>query len=88
MLRWAPAAAAMAEVLPLGDLALMPAAEQQRHTAGPRMVLEPLAREAEAAAPAALQLLVIEERPVLGAEIGVGQLLGGGRRAADHGAMR
>ena len=52
----------MAEVLPLGDLALMPAAKQQ--------------------------LLVIEERPVLGAEIGGGHLPGGGRRSAGHGAVR
>ncbi len=78
----------MAEVLPLGDLALMPAAKQQRHTAGARMVLEPLAGQAEAAATAALQLLVVEERPVLGAEIGGGHLPGGGRRSAGHGAVR
>ena len=41
-----------------------------------------------AAATAALQLLVIEERPVLGAKIGCGQLPGGDRGTAGHGAMR
>ena len=77
----------MAEVLALGDLALMPAAEQQGHTAGPWVVLEPLAGEAEAPATAALQRLVVEEGPVLGPEIGGGDLLGG-HGTAGHGALR
>ena len=61
----------MAEVLTLGDLALMPAAEQQGDAAGPGVVLKPLAGEAEAPAMAALDLFVVEEGPVLGAA-GVG----------------
>jgi len=61
----------MAEVLTLGDLALMPAAEQQGDAAGPGVVLKPLAGEAEAPATAALELFVVKEWPVLGAA-GVG----------------
>jgi hypothetical protein len=72
----------------LGDLALLPGAEQQRHTAGSRMVLEPLAGQAEVGATAALQLLVVEERPVLGAKIGVDQLPGGDRGTTGHGTLR
>ena len=67
----------MAEVLPLHDLALMPAAEQQGNTAGAGVVGKPLAGKAEVPATAALQLLLVKIGPVVWAAVIAGG--GGGR---------
>lgn len=77
----------MAEVLPLHDLALMPAAEQQWNTTGAGVVGKPLAGKTEASSTAAQQLLFVEVGPVVGAAViaGRGGGRGGGAGTAGHG---
>ena len=60
-----PAAAAMGEVLTVGDQALVQVAGEQRDAVGARVVPEEVAGHADLAAPAGAEHVLIEPRPVL-----------------------
>ena len=83
-----PAAAAVGEVLAMGDQALVQVAGEQRDAVGAGVVAEKMAGHADLAAPAGAKHVLIEPGPVLDRINAGGLQTGeGDRKAVCHGPL-